>query len=44
MLKNDLNYILPDANGLAVCSLSLRDLSRSAVKLVEAMKEEADNT
>lgn len=35
MLKNDLNYMLPDENGVRVCSLALRELSNMAVTLID---------
>jgi hypothetical protein len=38
MLQNDLNYILPDENGRIVCSLAVRELSHTAVTVVDAVE------
>lgn len=35
MMQNDLNFMLPDDNGVRICALSLKELSRSAVKIVD---------
>eukprot|EP01038_Epipyxis_sp_PR26KG_P004031 gene4031-5768_t len=35
MMKNDISFILPDDNGVRVCSLALRELSHFAVKVVD---------
>lgn len=38
MLQNDLNYMLPDDNGRIVCSLAVRELSHTAVRVVDAVE------
>jgi hypothetical protein len=38
MMKNDLTCMLPDENGVRVCSLALRELSRFAILLVDKVE------
>jgi hypothetical protein len=38
MMKNDLSCMLPDDNGVRVCSLALRELSRFAIILVDKVE------
>jgi hypothetical protein len=44
MMKHDLKFITPDENGVRVCDLSLKELSRLAVKLTDEMIVSADDT
>ena len=46
MMQNDLNYMLPNQNGVRVCSLAIKELSHLAVQVVdevESAKQSADN-
>jgi hypothetical protein len=38
MLQNDLNYVLPDNNGRIICSLAVRELSHTAVTVVDVVE------
>ena len=40
MMKNDLSCMLPDENGVRVCQLALRELSRFAVNFVDRVEAE----
>jgi hypothetical protein len=35
MMKNDIQFMLPDHNGVRVCELALRELSLFAVTLID---------
>lgn len=35
MMENDLHFMWPNSNGVLVCNLAIKELSRTAVKLVE---------
>lgn len=35
MMQNDLNFMLPNQNGVRVCSLAIKELSHLAVQLVD---------
>jgi hypothetical protein len=42
LLRSDLNYVLPDENGLAVCDMAIKELSHFAVQTYDAvMSDEA---
>lgn len=38
MVKNDLNYVLPDDSGVRACSLAIAQLSHTAVNVVSTME------
>ena len=40
MIKNDLDYMHPDDNGVKVCQMAFRQLSYRAVKLADALEIE----
>jgi hypothetical protein len=40
MMKNDINCVLPDENGIRICTLSLRELSRIAINLTNQIEKE----
>ena len=42
MMENDLHCMLPQANGVRVCSLAIRELSHFAVKLVDRLENGYD--
>jgi hypothetical protein len=39
MMKNDLQHMLPDSNGQAVCSLAINELCRAAADFVNTAKD-----
>jgi hypothetical protein len=38
MMKNDIGCMLPDDNGIRICTMSLRELSRLALDLVSRIE------
>ena len=40
MMQNDLHFMLPNKNGVRVCSLAIKELSHMAVQLVDDAKEQ----
>ena len=44
MMQNDLLYMLPNQNGVRVCSLAIKELSRLSVQLVDEAKDEQQQT
>lgn len=40
MMKNDLECMLPDENGVRVCNLAVRELCHAAVKLVDMVEQQ----
>ena len=41
MMQNDLHYMLPNQNGVRVCSLAIKELSHLAVQVVDQAEAEA---
>ena len=43
MIRNDLQYMLPGDNGVRVCSLALRELSRYSVEVIDEIEKFQSN-
>lgn len=41
MMQNDLQFMLPNQNGVRVCSLAIKELSHMAVQVVDEAEAEA---
>jgi hypothetical protein len=41
MMQNDLHFMLPNQNGVRVCSLAIKELSHMAVQVVDEAETEA---
>jgi hypothetical protein len=41
MMQNDLHFMLPNQNGVRVCSLAIKELSHMAVQVVDEAEKAA---